>query len=132
MSQENVEIVRREVAARNSRDWAVLAEIWHPDIELELVGGSGRFRGAEEIRPFLETLSGLYAEYRVEADEIIDAGEGVVTAERVAGRGLKGSDAGAWVEDRFFRLISLKEGRVWRIKEYRTRDEALEAAGSRE
>jgi ketosteroid isomerase-like protein len=132
MSQENVEVVRREIAARNSRNWAVLAEIWHPDIELELVGGSGRFRGAKEIRPFLETLSSLYAEYRVDADEIIDAGERVVTAERVAGRGLKGSDAGAWVEDRFFRLISLKEGRVWRIKEYRTRDEALEAAGQRE
>jgi len=76
-----------------------------------------------------ETLSNLYSEYRVEADEIIDAGERVVTAERVGGRGLKGSDAGTWVEDRFFRLVSFKEGKVWRVKEYRTRDQALEAAG---
>src|SRR5437879_3852576 len=85
MSEENVEIVRREIAARNSRDWAVLDELWHPDVELELVGGSGTFRGPAEIRPFLETLSNLYSEYRVEADEIVDAGEYVVTAERVAG-----------------------------------------------
>jgi ketosteroid isomerase-like protein len=132
MSKENIEIVRRDVAARSSRDWAVLAEIWHPDIELELVAGSGTFRGLEEIRPFFETLSSLYSEYRVEADEIIDVGERVVTAERVGGRGLKGSDAGTWVEDRFFRLVSFKEGRVWRAKEYRTRDEAIEAAGLRE
>src|SRR2546421_1802172 len=129
MSQENVEVVRRDVAARSSRDWAVLAEIWHSDIELELVAGSGRFRGLEEIKPFFETLSNLYSEYRVEADEIIDAGERVVTAERVGGRGLKGSDVGTWVEDKFFRLISFKEGKVWRVKEYRTRDQALEAAG---
>lgn len=74
-------------------------------------------------------MSNLYSEFRVEADEIIDAGARVVTAERVAGRGLKGSDAGAWVEDRLFRLISFKEKRIWRVKEYRTRSEALEAAG---
>jgi hypothetical protein len=40
MSQENVEIVRQDIAARSGRDWAVLAEIWHPDIERELVDGS--------------------------------------------------------------------------------------------
>jgi len=131
MSQENVEIVRQDVAARSSRDWAVLAEIWHPDIELELVAGSGTFRGIEEIRPFFETLSDLYSEYRVVADEVIEAGQRVVTAERVAGRGLKGSDAGTWVEDRFFRLVSFKDGKIWRVKEYRTREQALEAAGLR-
>jgi ketosteroid isomerase-like protein len=129
MSQENVELVRRDVAARSARDWAVLAEIWHPDIELELVAGAGTFRGLDEIRPFFETLSNLYSEYRVEADEIIDAGDRVVTVERVAGRGLKGSDAATWVQEKLFRLISFKEGRVWRIKEYRNRDQALEAAG---
>jgi ketosteroid isomerase-like protein len=129
MSQENVEIVRRDIAARSSRDWAVLTEIWHPDIELELVAGSGTFRGREEIRPFFETLSSLYSEYRVVADEIVDAGDQVVTVERVAGRGLKGSDAGNWVEDRFCRLVSFKEGKIWRVKEFRFRGEALEAAG---
>ena len=132
MSQENIEIVRREAEARGARDWALLAEIWDPDIELELVAGSGTFKGPEEIRPFLETLSSLHSEYRVEVDEVIDSGERVVTAERVAGRGLKGSDAGAWIEDRYFRVIAFRDGKVWRIKEYRTRDQALEAAGLRE
>src|SRR3954465_3209037 len=48
MSSQNVELVRQDIAARSSRDWAVLAEIWHPDIELELVAESGTFRGLEE------------------------------------------------------------------------------------
>jgi ketosteroid isomerase-like protein len=132
MSSQNVELVRQDIAARSSRDWAVLAEIWHPDIELELIAGSGTFRGLEEIRSFFDTLSNLYSEYRVEADEIIDAGERVVTAERVGGLGLKGSDAGTLIEDRFFRLISFKEGKVWRVKEYRPREQVLEAAGLRQ
>jgi hypothetical protein len=49
MSQANVEIVRRDVAAQLA-DWAVLSAIWHPDIEIELVAGSGTFRGLEARR----------------------------------------------------------------------------------
>jgi len=131
MSQENIETVRRDVAARSTRDWAVLAEIWHPDIELELVAGAGTFRGFDEIKRFFEGMSNLYSEYRVEADEVIDAGDRVVTVERVAGRGLKGSDAAIWVQEKLSRLISFKEGKVWRIKEYRSRDQVLDAAGLR-
>ena len=132
MSQENVEIVRRDIAARNARDWAALAQIWHPDIEIEIVGGLGTLRGLDEIKAMFDGLSDLYADYRVEEDELFDAGDRVVTVERLAGRGLKGSDAATWVEEALFRLISFKDGRIWRVKEYPSRDEALEAAGLRE
>jgi ketosteroid isomerase-like protein len=132
MSQENVEIVRRDIAARNARDWAVLAEIWHPDIEIEIVEGLETLRGLDEIRPWFDGLSDLYAEYRVEEEELIDAGDRVVTVERLAGRGLKGSDATAWIEEALFRIVTFKEGRIWRVKEYPSRGQALEAAGMRE
>jgi ketosteroid isomerase-like protein len=138
MSEENVEIVRRDIAARSARDWAVLAKIWHPDIELEVtaeagvVAGAGTFRGFEEIRRFFEGLSNLYSEYRVEANEIIEAGDRVVTVEQIAGRGLKGSSAANWVHEDLFRLITFREGKVWRVKEYANRAQALEAAGLRE
>jgi ketosteroid isomerase-like protein len=129
MSQENVEVVQREVAARAARDWSALPEIWHPEIELALVAGSGIFRGIEEISRFFDSLSDLYSEYRVEADEMVDAGDRVVTVERVAGRGLKGSDAQTWIHTTLFRVIGFKEGKIWRVKEYPSRAEALEAAG---
>ena len=135
MSQENVEIVRRDIAARSARDWPALSEIWHPEIELEviakleLVAGARRFRGLAEIRPFFDSLSDLYSEYRVEANEIIDAGEQVVTVERISGRGLKGSDAEAWVHEDLFRLIRFEEGKIRRVTEYPSHTEALEAAG---
>jgi ketosteroid isomerase-like protein len=135
MSQENVEVVRRDVAARSMRDWATLAAVWHPDIQLEVIAelaavtGTATFRGFDEIKRFFDGLSDLYAEYRVEADEIIDAGECVITAERIEGRGLKGSGAPTWLQERFFRVIGFKDGKVWRVKEYRTRGAALGAAG---
>jgi ketosteroid isomerase-like protein len=132
MSQENVEIVRRDIAARDARDWTDLAEIWHPDIELKLVRGGGTYRGLDEITDFFDTLSGLHADYRVEADELLDAGEQVVTVERVSGRGLKGSDADGWIGETLFRVIRFKEGAMWRVTEYPSRSQALEAAGLRE
>ena len=57
MSQEKVEIVRRDIAARDARDWAALPEIWHPDIEWKLVRG-GTYHGLGEITDFLKPYPG--------------------------------------------------------------------------
>ena len=132
MSQENVEIVRRHYAALAARDWVAVAEIWHPDIELETLESdpeAGNYRGLDEITRYLDTWSQPYSEYRVEDHEIIEAGDRVVAVERVAARGLQGSDADTWLEQWLFVLISLKDGKIWRWKEYPTRADALQAAG---
>jgi ketosteroid isomerase-like protein len=136
MSQEQVEIVRREYAAFAARDWAALADLCHPDIEYETLktapGVSGCYRGLQEITDFFDSWSDLYAEFRVEAVEVVDAGDQVVTVERQKARGLKGSEADSWVQDSFACLISFKDGKIWRIEEFPTLDEALEAAGPRD
>ena len=80
------------------------------------------------FRSLFDSFSDLFSEYRVEAEEIVDTGDRVVSVERLAGRGLKGSDAGTWVHDRLFRVIAFKDGRIWRVKEYPSLSEALEAA----
>ncbi len=129
MSQENVEIVRRDVAARDARDWSSLAEIWHPEIEWTVLRGGGTYRGLDELTDFFETLSNLLADYRVEAAELLKAEDLVITVERISGRGLKGSDAGGWITETFSRLIRFKDQRIWRVTEYPSRREALEAAG---
>jgi ketosteroid isomerase-like protein len=129
MAHENVELVERDIAARAARNWDDLPEIWHREIELQLVRGAGTYRGAEEITRFFDGLSDSYSEYRVQADEIIDASNQVVTVERIAGRGLKGSTASNWVQETLFRVFSFKDGKIWRVEEYPTRERALEAAG---
>jgi ketosteroid isomerase-like protein len=131
MSKENVEIARRDLAARDARDWSGLAEIWHPDIELEVAAGAGAYPGIDQITRWFDSFSAPFSEYRVDGEEVIDAGDRVVSVERLAGR-VKESDSDAWVHERLFRLITFKDGKIWRVKESASRDEALEAAGLRE
>jgi ketosteroid isomerase-like protein len=42
---------------------------------------------------------------------------------------MKGSDSETRIEQSLARLISFKDGKIWRVKEYPTLDQALEAAG---
>src|SRR5262245_399119 len=115
MSQENVEVVRRYYAALAARDWNTVAEIYDPDVELETIESdpeAGAYRGIDEITGYFDTWSEPYTEYRVESKEIIDGGDRVVAVERVAGRGLKGSSADAWLEQWLFCLISFKDDRI--------------------
>ena len=130
---EKVEIVRREYAAFAARDWKALADLCHPDLEYETLGvAPGRLRGFREITEFFDAWSAPYGEFRVEAAEIVEAGDQVVAVERHAARGLKGSEAEGMVGHSFACLISFKDGRISRVKEYATREEALEAAEQRE
>ena len=132
MSQERLEIVRRQYAAFAARDWETLADLCHPEIEYETLknapGVHGRYRGLREITEFFDSWSDLYAEFHVEATEMVDAGEQVVTLETHTARGLKGSDAESWVRDSFACLISFKDGKIWRIEEFPTLETALQAA----
>ena len=128
MSQENLELVRREYVALAARDWDALAEIWHPDVEYEALDPA-TYRGLDEIKEDFMGWSDLYAEWWVEADEIVDAGDLVAVAETFGGRGIKGSQVNTRLEQKVARLIRFKEGRIWRSKEYPTLREALEAAG---
>jgi ketosteroid isomerase-like protein len=134
MSQEQVEIVRRQYAAFAARDWAALADLWHPNVEYETLktapGVSGCYHGVQEITDFFDSWSGLYAEFRVEASEIVDAGDQVVVVEQHSARGLKGSEAKAWVRDSFACLMSFRDGKIWRIEEFPTLEQALEATGT--
>jgi hypothetical protein len=90
MSEEQVEIVRREYLAFAARDWAALGTLWHPEIEYEVLMGAGTFRGLDQITQFFDAYAEMYADFRVEAEEIVDLGNHVLVVERLAGRGLMG------------------------------------------
>jgi ketosteroid isomerase-like protein len=133
MSQENVEVVRRVYAAFAARDWEALGDLWHSDVEYETLGvAPGHLRGFRTITDFFDTWAGLYGEFLVEAEEIVEAGDRVVALERHAARGVKGSQAEGMVGHSFACLFTFRDGKVSQVKEYATREEALEAAGLRE
>ena len=83
MSQENVEVVRRVYAAFAARDWEALADLCHPDLDYETLGvAPGRLRGFRTVTDFFDSWAGLYGEFRVEAEEVVEAGEQVMAIER--------------------------------------------------
>jgi ketosteroid isomerase-like protein len=126
MPQSNVELVRRGIADVEAF-WAMLDEyvVWDlrrwPTLDLDSV-----YVGREAVIAASRRYWGTWAEYSVEAEEIVEAGPSCVVVLRERGRG-KGS--GAPVERCNPQLWTFRRGRIIRWESFQSRDEALEAAG---
>ena len=132
MSQENVETVRRGSAAFNSRDVEALLDMVHPAIEWHpllpvLLGGEATvYRGHEGVRELLRELDEAFVELRSDLFEVRDLGERVLAIGRLWGRG---RESGAETESETVWLAEFKNGKVIRVREYLSPEQALEAAG---
>ena len=76
-----VELTRRAVEIGNRRDLDATMAFYAPDAVFDISdGGLGIYEGASAIRGFFEDWLGSYDEFRIEAEEMIDLGNGVVVA----------------------------------------------------
>src|SRR5687767_14033734 len=129
MSQENVEIVRRNYEKVTSTR-QMPPELFHADFEVDATSvgaGVGVTYGLEAAQQFLQEYWGTFENFRVELEEVIHADdEQVVTIVRDGGR-IKGSDAEAW--NRFFHVWSFSDSKIARLSIHIERNPALEAAG---
>jgi ketosteroid isomerase-like protein len=133
MSQENVEVVRQvyEAVARHDRE-AVLAlyaadVVW--DFSRSPIGeamGRKTYRGHAGLRDWWRNWGDAWESYEDGYEELIDAGDHVVSL--VTSRG-RGRVSGAEVEWMQYGVWTLRAGKVARVEWLTTRDEALEAAG---
>jgi uncharacterized protein len=129
MSQENLEITRRVYESLNAGDLSRLAEFVAPEIEIDLtrnVFNPQVIRGYEGIEQFGTTLNEVWEDFRFEVEELIDAGDEVVAALRLVG---KGRGSGVPVDQRDIHVVKLRDGRAVHIAVYRDRAEALDAVG---
>ena len=135
MSQENVEIVRRVLEAANRHDGAAALALYDPGVVWdhthgpinELMGGPSVYHGHDGLRRWFGEFYEAWADVQAEILELIDAGEHVISIIDYRARGgVSGADveisamAGLW---------AIREGKVARAAWFRTREEALEAAG---
>jgi ketosteroid isomerase-like protein len=129
MSQENVEIVRRMYEESKARPEA-LFEFLDEDIDWETTGldvpGTAQGRGPETVRSFFRSWVGAFEEWGYEAEELIDAGDAVIARVHQWGRG---KASGVTVENRFWQVWTLREGKAIRATHHVEKTEALEAAG---
>ena len=126
MSQENVDLVRRGIDSVDAF-WAMLDDyvVWDlrdmpiPDLSGVVVGRDAVIEGSRRYW-------GTWEDYRLEAEELIDAGSSVVVAVRERGRG-KGS--GIPFERRWAQVWTFSRGRIIRWEMFPDKTAALEAVG---
>src|SRR5215208_3626754 len=129
MSQENVEVVRRAVAAVNARDIDRYLAGCTEDVELRtpLAPVGGVYEGPDAIRRFFADIEDTAPDFRLELERVEVIGEDRVLALlRVTASGrMTGIPTPATTTN----LYDLVEGKIRRIRIFLDRQEALEAAG---
>ena len=134
MSEQNVEIVRRIFEAAASRDSAAVFALYDPAVEWDasrapmprLIGGGGVLHGHNGLRKFFQERNAIWGEIEDVPEELIDAGEHVVSADIERGRG---RSSGVEVEMTQYAVWTIHNGKVVRVVWFPSRAEALEAAG---
>jgi ketosteroid isomerase-like protein len=126
MSQENVDLVRRGIESVEAF-WALLDEdvVWDmremplPDLPDVMVGRDTVIEGSRHYW-------GTWDEYRIDTEELIDAGSSVVVVVRERGSG-RGS--GIPFDRRWAQVWTFGRGRITRWGLFQDKAAAREAAG---
>jgi ketosteroid isomerase-like protein len=128
MSQENVEIMRRALAAAPA-DPEALFSIMDEQVEWDYVGAfpeTATYHGPEAVREFFREWSGAFDDFGFEAEALLDGGDSVLVLLHQWGHG---KETGARVESRIWQVFTLRGGKVVHCRGYETKADALEAAG---
>jgi len=126
MSEENVEVVRGALEAFRRRDNDAVIAFYDPDVEIRGVLDDRVYRGLDGVREFFRDWLGVWDEFSSEAEEWIDAGDHVIAVVRDSA---KGKHSGVAVEQRQTHVWKLRDGKLWRLRIYSTKAQALEALG---
>jgi ketosteroid isomerase-like protein len=134
MSQENVEIVRRLYDASARRDTATVLSFYDSEVEVDNTHGPARalmgsrrvYRGHDGLRTMFREWYEAWEEVEGSLEELIDAGERVISVQTYRGRGRASGAEVEWTD--LAGVWTLRAGRIVRVAWFPTREEALEAA----
>jgi ketosteroid isomerase-like protein len=128
MSEENVEVVRRAMAAWNSgRFDDLIEELFDPNVEWVPAAESllaAAYHGYEGVRRFRADLFSAWDEYALDTPELVDAGDQVVLVTQVQARTREIRIDQVWSA-----LVTVRDGKIAHFQGFTTRKGALEAAG---
>jgi ketosteroid isomerase-like protein len=134
MSRENVEVVKMAYEAFARAGLDRFMEHFTGDVDYRAGEGEvddrGPIRGKPALRAWLQDWIDMFDGFKMELVELIDADEHtVVVAERYGGRAKL---SGVETYSTLWAVLTIREGKITRGREYIDRGEALEAAGLRE
>jgi ketosteroid isomerase-like protein len=125
MSQKNVEIIRALFEGYRRGDYDAALESLAPDVHYE-TGQETPANGRDAVRTMWERWESAWEEIDTVPEEFIDAGDRVVVSVRYLG---KGRGSGITYKDLLFDVYTLRDGRCVHKQEFRSKEEALGAAG---
>ena len=130
MSQENVDVMRRNLKAWQRDDLEAFMTGIHPAIEWHAVlerlveGPQSLYRGHEGVRQLWHTYRNDLDGFKVEAEEIRDVGGGrVLFLGRIRWRGVA---SGIETESPFAMVITFRDGKMFHSVDHLSREEAIE------
>lgn len=130
MSEESAAIARRAYEAFNRGDQQAMVADLAPNFEYATTGAipgmTGVYRGVEGILGFLEWMRSEFERPRIEVNELVDAGDQVVAAVTLRGRGKQSGVEASWA---VWHVWTMEHGKVVHGQAFTSREEALEAAG---
>jgi len=134
MSQENVEVVRRAIAASvsESPDADTLADLMHPDHVLTTDWGveTTTYHGIPAYLASIVETNAPWQSWQQATERILDAGEkGVVLFMRLVA---VGRESGAPVQTPWAMVVTLRDGKIASSQAYLDRDAALKVVGLEE
>ena len=128
MSQENVEVVRRNHDAFERQEIAI--EGWDPEGEwIPAMAGAveGKtYRGTEGLLNYSREFFGSFSEVRLENSEFKDLGDRVLVLYELR---VRGHDSGVAMHQSGGALYTFRSGKIIHGCSFLSQDEALEAAG---
>jgi ketosteroid isomerase-like protein len=127
MSQENVEMVRagwERYSGTGEPPWDLFDEA--VEVHDHDTPDQGDYRGHEGMARWLEDWGAAWAEWSIDADEFIDAGDSVVVLVRMNTEG-RGSGIKAQRLDAL--VYGIAQGLITRVDYYNDRQQALKAVG---
>jgi ketosteroid isomerase-like protein len=131
MSEENVEMVRRGYELFAAGDLQGVADLFAPEAEMPGAGGlgvegtMGVNRGPEGMLAAMQEGIDAFDDFRVDVEEITEAGDAVIATVTISGRGRA---SGMEQTERLVHLWILGDGKVVHGEVHRTTEAALEAA----
>ena len=126
MPQESIHIVDGLIDAWNRRDLRAALERMHPQCEVRPIEATGTLHGHDGVAAAFRDWFEAFEEFTIEAKDVITHGDRVLVTMLQRARG-KGSRLE--IEQRFYQLFTLREGKVFRFEEYAEEADALKALG---
>ncbi|HEX2125421.1 MAG TPA: nuclear transport factor 2 family protein [Thermoleophilaceae bacterium] len=130
MSEGNLELVRRSFEAFVAGDFETAFAAYHPRAEWTTAGDepdTRTYSGIDEIRRLARSFAEPWEnrfDRAVVPEEYIDLGDWIVVP--TSGR-LHGKGSGIEVDIIETYAVQVRDGRIIRVDEYRTRDQAIQA-----